>query len=186
MGSTGDRLAHSGILAELSAAARLADLRVALIGGAAVNAFEDPRFTKDVDLTVTAKADAVSRFVSILLEHGFVMVRDEGEGAPSGPDFVQLRRPGTMDVVDIIVAKTEYQDQVIARAVAPAEDSLPVATAEDLIVLKLIANRPVDHTDTYLLGRDNAIDWAYVAHWAAAWGIADRLAALRARLEGRP
>lgn len=85
----------------------MAGLAVALIGGAAVNAFEDPRFTKDLDLTVQADAERVSQFVAALERSGFEVVRKQDEGTPSGPDFVQLIRPRTSDMIDIIAAKTE-------------------------------------------------------------------------------
>lgn len=177
MASTGGDAA--ALLAEVAAAIDGAGLAVALIGGAAFNAFEDPRFTKDLDLTVEADAEKVAHFVATLERNGFEVVRKQDEGASSGPDFVQLLRPGTPDMIDIITAKTEYQELVIERAVRGPGQALPVATAEDLIVLKLIANRPIDHSDTFLLARDNPIDWPYVEHWAKTWGVVAHLDALR-------
>jgi hypothetical protein len=107
LASTSDSAAN--LLAEVGAAADEAGLATALIGGAAVNAFEDPRFTKDLDLTVQADARAVSRFVASLERNGFEVLRRQDEGSSSGPDFVQLIRPGTPDMIDIITAKTEYR-----------------------------------------------------------------------------
>jgi hypothetical protein len=54
-----------------------------------------------------------------------------------------------------------------------------VATPEDLIVLKLIADRPKDRQDLLGLVALPDLDWAYVARWAAEWDVAERLAALR-------
>ncbi len=54
-----------------------------------------------------------------------------------------------------------------------------VATPEDLIVLKLIANRSRDRLDVEELARHRRIDWPYVEEWATTWGVADRLQALR-------
>jgi hypothetical protein len=183
LASTSDSAAN--LLAEVGAAADEAGLATALIGGAAVNAFEDPRFTKDLDLTVQADARAVSRFVASLERNGFEVLRRQDEGSSSGPDFVQLIRPGTPDMIDIITAKTEYQQLVIERAIRAPGQSLPIATPEDLIVLKLIANRPIDHTDTFLLARDNPIDWSYVEQWAKTWDVVPHLEALQAAL-GHP
>ena len=98
-----------------------------------------------------------------------------------GPDFVQLRRPGTTDMIDLIVAKTDYQELVIQRA-TPHGDHLRVATPEDLIVLKLIANRSIDHIDADALARHNPIDWPYVEHWAEVWQVTERLDRLKAGL----
>lgn len=180
LASTGD--SSFSLLTEVGAAADAAGLAAVLIGGAAVNAFEDPRFTKDIDLTVEADAEAVARFIALLERNGFEVVRSQENGASSGPDFVQVMRPGTTDLIDIITAKTEFQELIINRAIRAPGQSLPVATPEDLIVLKLIANRPIDHADTFLLARDNAIDWPYVEHWAEVWQVGDRLRGLRQTL----
>ena len=170
------------LLAEVTAALAAAGLGAALIGGAAVNAFEDPRYTKDLDFTVEADPAAVNGFVSLLVAAGFIVTRrQERESDALGPDFVQLRRPGTTDMIDLIVAKTDYQELVIERA-TPHGDHLRVATPEDLIVLKLIANRSIDHIDADALARHNPIDWPYVEHWAEVWQVTERLDRLKAGL----
>lgn len=157
-----------------------AGLKAALIGGHAVNFWERPRFTDDFDFTVAADGSAVAAVVSALLASGFRITRNQAEKAPSGPDFVQLKNAETGDVVEFQTAKTEYQNLVIERAVK-IEPSQPfaVATREDLIVLKLIANRPVDQQDVLRLGRFAGLDWDYVAEWAAIWSVTDKLARLR-------
>lgn len=63
---------------------------------------------------------------------------------------------------------------------------VPVATMEDLLVYKLIADRPRDREDVAAMLRTQLragarIDWAYVERWARFWEISDRLAELRAR-----
>lgn len=54
-----------------------------------------------------------------------------------------------------------------------------MATAEDLVILKLIAHRPKDVVDLRGLIALPDLDWAYVEQWAAAWEVADRLEVLR-------
>ncbi len=54
-----------------------------------------------------------------------------------------------------------------------------VATAEDLIVLKLIANRPKDQVDLLALAALPGIDWSYIERWADAWNVRDVLGRLR-------
>ena len=163
-----------------------AGLRAALIGGTAVNAYAEPRFTRDLDFTVVADVSALARFASVLKDAGFEIARQQESDASSGPDFLQFIRPGTPHMVDIITARTEYQNLVIERTTLDLGKNVGVATLEDLIVLKLIANRPQDHVDTFHLARDNAIDWGYVEHWAQIWHVSDYLAALRQRLIDYP
>ena len=60
-------------------------------------------------------------------------------------------------------------------------DGLRVATASDLIVLKLIANRPKDQNDLLGLLALPTIDWPYVERWANEWDVRGLLDGLRAR-----
>lgn len=56
---------------------------------------------------------------------------------------------------------------------------LHAVAMEDLLVLKLIADRRRDRIDLEGLAALPDLDWAYIERWCNAWGIADRLHALR-------
>ncbi len=56
---------------------------------------------------------------------------------------------------------------------------IPILPAEDLIVMKLIANRARDRADIEGLLGLPAIDWDYVERWATAWGTLEELRRLR-------
>jgi hypothetical protein len=62
-------------------------------------------------------------------------------------------------------------------------ESIRAATPEDLVILKLIANRPKDQRDLFELGQLPDIDWSYVEKWAPIWDIEERLKSYRAWLE---
>lgn len=156
-------------------------LGVALIGGEGVNFWTLPRFTEDFDLTVAAQVDGVFGLVGALETQGYHIVRIQEEHSRSGPAFVRLTHDDGLPSVDLIVAKTDYQDLVISRATQSESGVLPVATPEDLIVLKLIANRSIDHRDIFILMEAQSIDWAYVEEWARVWQVADTLGELRER-----
>jgi hypothetical protein len=55
------------------------------------------------------------------------------------------------------------------------------STPEDLIVMKLIADRPKDHLDLLGLLRLDGLDWTYIEGWVAEWGVAERLRELRSK-----
>ena len=158
-------------------------LRGALIGGQAVNCWVEPRITLDVDVTVVSDGEIVRDVVARFLAEGFVIVMKQDEGSPSGPDFVRMRHAETSVELDMMVAKTEFETTVIGRAVNAPGLPLPVATVEDLLVLKLLASRNKDWKDLYDLGKLPDVDWAYVARWCEVWEITDRLVNLRAELE---
>ena len=86
-------------------------------------------------------------------------------------------------LIEVQAAKTDLQHEVIRRAVRVG-DGPAIATVEDLLVLKLIANRPKDRGDLVGLAALPGIDWAYVERWAAEWGFGAALAHLRSDRPG--
>lgn len=58
-----------------------------------------------------------------------------------------------------------------------------MATPEVLIILKLIANRSIDHRDIFTLVEAQPIDWGYVEQWAEQWEVSDSLSKLRHEME---
>ncbi len=156
-----------------------AGLRACLIGGHAVNAWVEPRFTADIDLTVLADRAGIERVQADLGACGYRVVRAVGADLPSGPDFVRLAGGVDDPPIDLQAAKTAFQVQVVERALEH-HAGLPVATPEDLVVLKLIAHRAKDLIDLRNLLALPALDWSHIERWARAWQVEDRLVALRA------
>lgn len=155
-----------------------AKLPHALIGGHAVNAFLPPRFTADIDITVQHSQDALARMRIALEQAGYRMTTEDGVGFPSGPDFIRYCRSQSDPPIELQAAKTQFQKIVIDRAVV-SKTGLSVATVEDLIVLKLIANRPKDRADLAGLLNVPDVDWEHVEHWAREWEVLKLLARLR-------
>ncbi len=149
----------------------------ALIGGHAVNVWVAPRFTRDVDVTVQASMSEMADLMHALLEAGLRMDREFGAELPSGPDFVRFSSSDGLLILEIQSAKTDFQREVVRRA--RDEQGIKVASPEDLIVLKLIANRSKDEADLRNLTKLAALDWPYVERWATSWGVRDRLDRLR-------
>lgn len=152
-------------------------LGYAVIGGHAVNVWLEPRFTADIDLTVSANPSELSRLRDVFSRAGYTPLREHGDNLPSGPDFVRWASPGG-DVVEVQIAKTALQTELIRRAVR-SDSGARIATREDLIVLKLIADRAKDRVDLEGLCALEGIDWSYVDRWAREWDVLDRLARFR-------
>jgi hypothetical protein len=162
------------VLSVLARVLGQAGLSHALIGGHAVNAWLEPRFTADIDLVIAVDAAALGRFRKALAAEGIVVDVEYGAQEPSGPDFVRFVSADGLARVEIQVAKTPFQREVIQRARAD-DIRLRVATPEDLIVMKLIANRPKDQIDLIGLLGLAALDWSYIERWADEWGVTDVL-----------
>jgi len=130
--------------------------RWALVGGFAVSARAEPRFTRDIDAAVIVENDSDAEgLVRALIADGYELLaaveRDEtGRLAP-----VRLSSPpGGEVVVDLLFASLGREPE-IARAAEPTEIvsglTLPIATTGHLIALKLLArddqSRPQDLAD---------------------------------------
>ena len=170
--------ATPGALATVARLLEQAAVPYAVIGAHAVNAWVEPRITADIDVTVQADGEAINRLEHVLAAAGWSVARKYGATQPSGPDFVRFVSEDGVITVEIQTAKTDLQRELIHRAIV-AGDGVRVASAEDLIVLKLIANRPKDQIDLAALAGLPDVDWTYVERWADAWRVSDALRRLR-------
>jgi predicted nucleotidyltransferase len=163
---------------------------VALIGAVARNAWAPPRATTDLDVAIAASSGVIGTVEAALAGLGYDRVRSHRADPDDAlADLLVFRAPGGgLRQVDLLVAKTLFEEEVLRRAV-PVEIGgvcVPVATPEDLVVYKLVADRDRDREDVAAVVRTQTragreLDWAYIERWAGFWGVPDRLAALRTR-----
>lgn len=144
---------------------RLDDLgqRCALVGGLAVSAHTEPRFTRDVDLVVALDDDrGAEALIRQLVAAGYrvtATVEQEGVGRLA---TARLLPPGETEegvVVDLLFASSGVEGEIVAAArrveVFPGAP-VAVATVGHLVVLKLLArdeSRPQDDADLRALLR---------------------------------
>jgi len=158
------------LLARLARALRAHDVPFMLIGGQAVLLHGEPRLTLPVDVTLGVSPEAL----------GTVLAACEAMGADPLPvaveDFVRetfvlpVADPATNIRIDLIFSTTPFEAAAIDRAieVEVAGESVPFATAEDLIIHKLFAGRPRDleDVDGIIRRKGPDLDWDYLATWA--------------------
>jgi hypothetical protein len=139
-----------------------------VIGGQAVLLYGEPRFTRDIDITLGLDAGGVERILALanglslrcLVENptefvGRTMV------LPCLHDASGIR-------IDFVFSWSAYENEALRRARSVAIEGTPVryATVEDLVIHKLIAGRPRDLEDVAsVLVRQPDLDLAYVRSW---------------------
>jgi hypothetical protein len=168
------------LLTSLAETLERAGVPYAVIGGHAVNVWLEPRATGDVDVTIEAGTANHARLTQVLVDAGYRLTRAHGVDLPSGPDFVRFISADEVVVLELQAAKTPLQNDLIRRA-RRAENGLRIATPEDLLVLKLIANRPKDQIDILGLVKIPTLDWGYIERAATEWELTDRLRAFQGR-----
>lgn len=148
----------------------------ALIGGVAVIARAFVRATKDVDLLVLCPPSDARALLEVARRHGYAW--DDAEVA----DFLEAglmrlwgppsRREGLG--LDLLLTDSAFNESVVRRA-TPVDvlgSKIATATPEDLLLMKLDANRPVDLDDAIAI-RDafaERLDLDYLRRQADAIG----------------
>lgn len=159
-------------------------LDYAVMGGLAVRVHAIPRPTFDVDFQLTIPPTAWANFFSAAERLDYAVSdefrkgwRDQVGGMPVVKMKFYTVLGKTIDV-DIFVNDTAYQNSVMQRrqAVEFEGHRLWFVSPEDLILLKLLANRPRDLGDVAdVLFVQGQLDQIYLHLWAAQLGITPRL-----------
>jgi hypothetical protein len=95
-----------------------------------------------------------------LVTQGLTKATEHGAQAASGPDFRGFRSRDGRIVLELQAAKAPFQHEMIGRRRTPS--GLRVATPDDLIILKLIAERDKDAKDLALRCALPNLDWTYI------------------------
>jgi hypothetical protein len=181
-------------LRDLVAALDEAKLRFALIGGYAVVTWGIPRATYDVDVLVEPAERRMPALFRACEARGFA-VDDAYKGGwrDHVRDMllvkVQVFRGDRAVTCDVFPVATPFQESAFARreevAIPGLGRSIAVVSAADLILFKLLADRPKDRLDVQnVLVVQGVPDESYLRDWARRLDIEDRLALALADARG--
>ncbi|MBI4604252.1 MAG: nucleotidyl transferase AbiEii/AbiGii toxin family protein [Planctomycetes bacterium] len=180
------------ILTALEAASRAlseSGARYALIGGAALPAWGRTRATADADILVglggsaEQGASAQAAVVGALRAAGFAHLekadRRRIEDKVVLHFWFPLREQGYSIRLDVIAAGGPEYEEILSRASPRKVNgfSVPVASCEDLVLLKLAAGRLIDRVDVQELLAINkdSLDRTYLETRAARRNLAKEL-----------
>jgi len=139
----------ASLLADLAAGLESLGVAWYLFGARAAILHGVARLTADVDVTVRLPAQVSSRsVVDRLVTHHF-------QPRITEPDFIErtrvlplLHTPSSLPL-DIVIAGPGLEDRFFDRAITRLVEDVrvPVASAEDIIIMKVLAGRPKDIED---------------------------------------
>lgn len=153
-----------------------------LVGGLALQPWGRLRSTLDIDLLTMASEQEIPSLQEALWEAGFIFRHptplDMGQVSLI-QTYVNHADSGLEIRVDFLIASVEFHRNVIQRkrSVDIGGRAFFVAACEDLLLLKLLAGRPIDRVDAAELWALNAssLDLDYLRQWAEVLGIAAEL-----------
>ena len=144
----------------------------AMSGGLAASLRGEPRVTADVDLVLGVDVDRALELVVNLQGTPFQPLFSGVEEVVRKAFILPLRHTVTGVKVDMAIGLSGFERLVIARAeqTRVADCEVALATAEDLVVMKLLAGRPRDLQDVHGIAmvQGEGLDWEYCLKTAAA------------------
>jgi len=142
-----------------------AGFRFCFIGGLALQRWGEPRYTRDIDLTLLCpfgeEASVAARIAQLISPR----LADAVEFARESRVFLGAAGDGTP--VDIALGGIDFEVRCVERATPfefSAGLSLVTCSAEDLVVMKAFAGRGQDWVDIegIVARRGPALDWASI------------------------
>jgi predicted nucleotidyltransferase len=158
-------------------------IEYAVMGGFAVRAHGVPRPTYDIDLTIVVERERLPELFNRLREDSYEVPEAYEKGwvdRIQDMPLLKLRRyigSESLDV-DLFLVETKFLRAVMKRrSQLDAEGKeLWVVSAEDLILFKLLANRPRDWGDIAdVFYIQSSLDKDYLRGWASKLGVAEKI-----------
>ena len=139
------------------------NLAFALIGGLASSIRGRLRVTGDIDIVVDCEVSAAVLLLKQMDEKSFQPFVEDAE--------ISIRQFYVLPIVDVesgtpidlAIGASGFEKMIVERASTPAGYSIPVATAEDLLLMKMMAGRSQDIGDVNGIVEicQDTIDWNY-------------------------
>ncbi len=172
-----------GLLERVDALMRELEAPWAVVGGMAMVLRVQARLTQDVDVVLLFPISRAREVAERARSHQFTF--DEADFSAFGEaGLVRLWGPGEPRELgaDLIFVDSRFLERVVERATpVPLPPSpVPVATVEDLLLLKLEANRPRDLDDAIAIKdvHGATLDRGYLKAQGEALDLTARLEAL--------
>jgi predicted nucleotidyltransferase len=138
-----------------------------LIGGIALQHWGEPRFTRDIDVTILVDSGAEEEVIKKILSNFSPRIKDALGFALK--NRICLVRSKNGYEVDISLGIPGYEEIVIKKAVECQIGgvSVKICSAEDLIIHKVVAGRPQDITDIegIILRQRKGLNIRYIRKW---------------------
>lgn len=158
-------------------------LPYAVMGGIAVRSYAIPRPTYDVDFTLAISRDRLSELYATVEALGYTVPPtylkgwvDQVAEMPLVKFRMYLEQKGVD--IDVFLAETPFQQKLMERRKLreTEEGSVWFVSPEDLVLLKLVANRIRDTADVLdVLFTQGQLDEDYLRHWAGVLKVSHRL-----------
>jgi predicted nucleotidyltransferase len=163
-------------LADAAAFLAREGIAYALIGGMAASLWGETRTTADVDLVIDTDVSHALTLITRLEQSSFRPLFDKVAEVVERSFILPLRHRTTNIKVDMSLGLSGFEQNLIGRAelLDISGTMVSVVTAEDLLVMKILAGRPQDTQDArgIVAAQSDRLDWEYCINVARELGEA--------------
>lgn len=160
----------SEVIARIAQAFEREGIRYVVIGGQAVLRYGRPRLTDDIDFSLLVPCYRPEQVLRICADLGLESrAPDAGDFILRAALFPAFHRAAAINV-DFAFGDSPYEEGVIERAEVESIHGVAVrfASAEDLVIQKVLARRDVDLGDIrWIVVRRPQLDRPYIVTWLA-------------------
>ena len=155
-------------LKKLAAALDKTGIPYMIIGGQAVLIYGEPRFTRDIDITLGVGTEDLERVLSLGRKIGLKPMTKNIESFVSDTMVLPVQDSATGMKVDFVFSFTPYERKAIQRAkkMRMGRQTVCFASPEDVIIHKIFSGRPRDLEDARgIVLKPRRLDKKYIVHW---------------------
>lgn len=141
-----------------------------IIGGQAVLIYGEPRLTKDIDITIGIAPSRLPFVIDVCTELGLSVIAEHPDEFVNQTFVLPAEDQKSGFSVKFIFSESAYEKEALARVreVPLREYTVKYASAEDVIIHKVIASRPRDFEDiTSVIRKNTELDNEYIMQWLA-------------------
>jgi len=139
-----------------------------VVGGQAVLLYGEPRFTRDIDVTLGIGTDRLEELLRLVDARGWKLRPGVSREFVTSSMVLPCEDPASGLYIDFIFSVSAYEREALRRARTAQRGNAAVrfASAEDLVIHKVVAGRPRDLEDVrIILLKQSSLDAGYVRRW---------------------
>lgn len=156
------------LIIRITQALRRNQIPYMIIGGQAVLYYGEPRFTKDIDITLGADVNELERVTALIVDLGLKILPADVRTFVKQTMVLPALDISSRIRIDFIFSHSLYERQAMSRAkhVKLGRGMIRIASLEDLVIHKIISGRARDIEDIKVLILKNPeYDSVYVRRW---------------------
>lgn len=139
-----------------------------IIGGQAVLFYGEPRFTRDIDITLGIDVTDLDKFLKIISGLKFKPMIKNVRSFVSDTMVLPVNDTPSGIRIDFIFSNSEFEKEAIKRVkqIKYNGTTIKIASLEDVIIHKMVAGRPRDIEDIVaMLLKNTEYDSKYILSW---------------------